>query len=60
MGSKMEPTRGNTIEEIWMNLGTCLDAFVGGMSDVLCARIEPRGGAKEEAETTRKENKRFA
>jgi hypothetical protein len=46
MGSKMEPKRGNTIEEIWMNLGTCLDAFVGGMSDVLCARIEPRGGQK--------------
>ena len=37
MGSNMEPKRGNTIEEIWMNLGTCLDAFFGVMSDVLCA-----------------------
>ena len=37
MGSNMEPKRVNTIEEIWMNLGTCLDAFVGGMSDVVCA-----------------------
>ena len=46
MGAKMEPKSGKISEEIWMNFGTCLDAVFGGVSAVLAARIEPRGGQK--------------
>ena len=46
MGAKMEPKSGKIIEEILMNLGTCLDAVFGGVSAVLAARIEPRRGGK--------------
>ena len=56
----MEPKSGKISQEIWMNFGTCLDAVFGGVSAVLAARIEPRGGAKEEAETTSMEQIRFA
>ncbi len=40
----MEPKSGKISQEIWMNFGTCLDAVFGGVSAVLAARIEPRGG----------------
>ena len=46
MGANMEPKSGKISEEIWMNFGTCLDAVFGGVSAVLAARIEPRGGKK--------------
>ena len=42
----MDPKSGKIMDEIWMNFGTCLDAVFGGVSAVLAARLEPRGGQK--------------
>jgi hypothetical protein len=46
MGSKMEPKRGNTIEEIWMNLGTRLDAFLVECRMFCVLELSPGGGQK--------------